>query len=157
MDEGWQSADVFLSHMRQARRRFVWWNVHSNPELSLVTSRLAQAMQNGGLIALLNGCAVAGFRQPGSHSHVDVGTLPANNVLVSVVYGQSAFLAALGSPHNRVNDEQATPLFEHMHADGYLGKAPLLRLRQQDRDSPDPGTLRTRQEMLIGDPFVDTR
>jgi hypothetical protein len=157
MDEGWQSADVFLSHMRQARRRFVWWNVHSNPELSLVTSRQAQAMQNGGLIALLNGCAVAGFRQPGSHAHVDVGTLPANNVLVGVVYGQSAFLAALGCPHNRVNDEQATPLFENIYADGYLGRAHLLRLRQQDKDSPDPGTLRTRQEMLIGDPFVDTR
>jgi hypothetical protein len=157
MDEGWQSADVFLAHMRQSRRRFVWWNVHSNPELSLVTSRQAHDMENGGLIALLNGCAVAGFRQPGSHSHVDVRTSPANNVSVSVVYGRSAFLAALGCPHNRVNDERATPLFEDMYADGYLGRAHLLRLRQQDRDSPEPATLRTHQEMLIGDPFLDTR
>jgi hypothetical protein len=157
MDEGWQSADVFLAHMRQGRRRFVWWNVHSNPEFSLVTSRQAHHMQKGGLIALLNGCAVAGFRQPGSHSHVDVGTMPANNVLVSVVYGESGFLAALGCPHNRVNDEGATPFFDSMYTGGYLGKAHLLRLRQQDKDAADPGTLRTRQEMLIGDPFVDTR
>jgi hypothetical protein len=30
MDEGWQSAEIFLAHMQQSRRRFVWWNVHSN-------------------------------------------------------------------------------------------------------------------------------
>jgi hypothetical protein len=114
-------------------------------------------MENGGLIALLNGCAVAGFRQPGSSSYVDVRTMPDRNVLVSVVYGRSAFLAALGCPHNRVNDERGTPLFKEMYSGGYLGKAHLLRLRQQDKDSPDPGTLRTYQEMLIGDPFLDAR
>jgi hypothetical protein len=157
MDEGWQSADVFLAHMRQSRRRFVWWNVHSNPGLSLVTSRQAHDMENGGLIALLNGCAVCGFRQPGSHSSVDVRTTPADNVLVNVVYGRSSFLAGLGCPHNRVNDEGAAPLFEHMYAGRYLGMAHLLRLRRQDRDSPDAATLRGRHEMLIGDPFLDTR
>jgi hypothetical protein len=155
MDEGWQSADIFLSHMKQSRRRYVWWNVHSNPELSLITSKQAYAMTNGGLIALLSGCSVGGFRQPGSHSYVDVQTMPGSNVLVSVVYGRSAFLAALGSPHNRVNDECAAPLFDEMYSGGYLGKAHLLRLRQQDRDSADPGVLRTHQEMLVGDPFVD--
>ena len=45
------------------------------------------------------------------------------------------------------------------HRDSDLGffirMAHLLRLRQQDQDSPDPGALRGRQEMLIGDPFVD--
>jgi hypothetical protein len=30
-----------------------------------------------------------------------------------------------------------------------------LRLRQQDKKSPNPGVLRGRQEMLIGDPFLD--
>jgi formylglycine-generating enzyme required for sulfatase activity len=29
MDEGWQSADTFLGHMKASQRRFVWWNVHS--------------------------------------------------------------------------------------------------------------------------------
>jgi hypothetical protein len=157
MDEGWQSADIFLAHMQQSRRRFVWWNVHSNPEFSLITAKQAYAMTNGGLIALLNGCAVGGFRQPGSHSFVDVQTAPENNVLVSVVYGRSAFLAALGTPHNRVNDECATPLFEHIYSGGYLGRAHLLRLRQQESESADPGVLRGHQEMLLGDPFVDGR
>ena len=75
-----------------------------------------------------------------------------------MVYGQSSFLAALGCPHNRVNDEGAGPLFENMDGDGYLGMAHLLRLRQQNKDSPHPGTLSaTRQELLIGDPFLDAR
>ena len=157
MDEGWQSAKVFLDHMKQSRRRLVWWNVHSNPEISLISTKQAKDVQNGGLIALLNGCAVAGFRQPGSHSHVDVRTTPENNVMVSLVYGQSAFLAALGTPHNRVNDEQATPLLAHLYGGGYLGKAHLLRLQKQDKDNPDPGSIRARQEMLIGDPFLDAQ
>jgi len=74
-----------------------------------------------------------------------------------VVYGQSSFLAALGCPHNRFNDEGATPLFENIYSDRYLGMAQLLRLRQQDKDFADPATLRTRQELFIGDPFLDTR
>ena len=62
-----------------------------------------------------------------------------HNLLVSLIYGQSAFLAALGSPHNRVDNEHGTPLFEHLYqSDGYLGQAHLLRLQQQDRDSPGP-------------------
>ena len=36
MDEGWQSAELFLRDMSQSRRRVVWWNVHSNPEASLI-------------------------------------------------------------------------------------------------------------------------
>ncbi len=55
------------------------------------------------------------------------------------------------------NAEQATPLLAHLYAGGYLGKAHLLRLRQQDRDTPEPHALRGRQEMLIGDPFLDAR
>jgi len=83
--------------------------------------------------------------------------LGGTRALVILVYGQSAFLAALGTPHNRVNDEAATPLFAHMYSGGYLGMAHLLRLRRQDKDSPSPGALRGRQEMLIGDPFLDAR
>ena len=157
MDEGWQSAEVFLGHMQKSRRRFVWWNVHSNPEISLISSKQALNMTNGGLIALLNGCAVAGFRQPGSRSYVDVATTVEDNVLVSVVYGRSAFVAALGTPHNRVDDEHITPLFAHMYAGGYLGMAHLLRLQQEEKESRNPGVLRGRQEMLVGDPFVDAR
>ena len=157
MDEGWQSPQVFLSHMKGTRRRIVWWNVHSNPELSLVSREQARGLEDGGLIALLNGCSVGGFRQPGSRSWVDTKTTPDRNVMVSLVYGRSAFVAALGSPHNRVDDEHATALFEHLESGGYLGMAHLLALRAQDKDSPDPGALRGRQEILIGDPFVDAR
>jgi len=157
MDEGWQSPEIFLTHMRQSRRRIVWWNVHSNPELSLISSEQAGSMAGGGLIALLNGCAVGGFSQPDSRSHVDLRTAPEDNILVNLVYGRSAFLAALGTPHNRVNDETGTPLFAHLYSSGYLGMAHRLRLSQQDKDSPNPDALRGRQEMLIGDPFLDAR
>jgi hypothetical protein len=126
-----------------------------NPELSLITTGQAKAMTGGGLIAILSGCSVGGFKQPGSRSFVDTNTSVDRNVLVSVVYGQSAFVAAMGSPHNRVDQEFGTPLFAHMYAGGYLGMAHLLRLRAQAGNSADAGALRTRQEMLIGDPFVD--
>ena len=66
-------------------------------------------------------------------------------------------MTALGTPHNRVDDEHATPLFRHLYEGGYLGMAHLLRLRLQDQESPNPGVLRGRQEMLIGDPFLDVQ
>jgi hypothetical protein len=111
MDEGWQSPEVFLGHMKGSRRRIVWWNVHSNPELSLVSREQARGLEDGGLIALLNGCSVGGFRQPDSRSYVDVKTPPERNVMVSLVYGRSAFVAPLGSPHDRVDGEHAAPFF----------------------------------------------
>lgn len=156
MDEGWQSAELFLHDMAQARRRVVWWNVHSNPELSLVTWRQAGELRNGGLIALLNGCSVGGFCQPGSSAFVDTKVAPERNVLVNLVYGQSACVAALGSVHDRVTDERATPLLRHLYAGGYLGRAHFLRGQQQDRDAQgNASQLREFQEMLVGDPFAD--
>jgi hypothetical protein len=158
MDEGWQNADLFLKQMAQARRRIVWWNVHSNPEWSMISWQQARGLREGGLIALLNGCSVGGFRQPGSPSKVDTKTTPERNILASLVYGQSAFVAALGSTHDRVTDERATPLLRHLYSGGYLGMAHLLRSRQADEDvKRNPMQLREFQEMLIGDPFVDGR
>ncbi len=154
MDEGWQSPKIFLSHMSQSRRRIVWWNVHSNPEISLLTTAQTKAMTGGGLIAMLSGCSVGGFKQPGSRSFVDTNTSVDRNVLVSVVYGHSAFVAAMGTPHNRVEDEFGTPLLAHLYAGDYLGAANLARLRAVAASSHGSGD-RTRQEMLIGDPFVD--
>ncbi|HEX2746416.1 MAG TPA: hypothetical protein VHM91_00345 [Verrucomicrobiales bacterium] len=158
MDEGWQSATVFLEHMAQTRRRIVWWNVHSNPELSLVSWKEAGKMSGGGLIAMLNGCSVGGFRQPGSASFVDTKTTPEQNVLTNLVYGSSAFVAALGSTHDRVTDEHGTPLLQHLYSGGYLGMAHLLRLRQADKEvHGNPMQLREFQEILIGDPFADAK
>jgi len=158
MDEGWQSSEILVRDMAQACRRVVWWNVHSNPELSLVSWEQARDLRNGGLIALLNGCSVGGFAQPGSRTVVDTPVTAERNVLVNLVYGQSAFVAAMGSVHDRVTDERATPLLRHLYAGGYLGRAHLLRLRQQDRDvQSNPALLREFQEILIGDPFADAK
>ena len=156
MDEGWQSSEIFVRHMAQSCRRVVWWNVHSNPELSLVSWEQAHDLRNGGLIALLNGCSVGGFTQPGSRTVVDTSVSVERNVLVNLVYGQSAFVAAMGSVHDRVTDERAMPLLRELYKGGYLGQAHLLRLRQEDRDvQGNPALLREFQEILIGDPFVD--
>ena len=158
MDEGWQSSEIFVRHMAQSCRRVVWWNVHSNPELSLVSWEQARDLRNGGLIALLNGCSVGGFTQPGSRTVVDTPVMAERNVLVNLVYGQSAFVAAMGSVHDRVTDERATPLLKHLYAGGYLGRAHFLRLRQQDRDvQGNPALVREFQEILIGDPFADAK
>ncbi|MFI5379547.1 MAG: hypothetical protein ACHRHE_09635 [Tepidisphaerales bacterium] len=154
MDEGWQSPAVFLSHMKASQRRVVCWNVHSNPELSLVTWQQARDMEGGGLMAMMLGCGVAGFRQPGSTSHVDTKTPVEKNVLVNVVYGRSAFVVATGSPFARVRDENGVPLYRTLYVDGgYLGRAHLLRLREGQSASPQE--LRQQQEILVGDPFVD--
>jgi len=156
MDEGWQSPQVFLSHMKESQRRVVCWNVHSNPELSLLSWQQAREMQGGGLIGVMLGCGVAGFKQPNSSSHVDTKTPVDHNVMVNVVYGKSAFVSATGCPFARVRDENGTPFYRTMYVDGgYLGRAHLLRLREGQASSPNE--LRQQQEILIGDPFVDAR
>jgi hypothetical protein len=156
MDEGWQSPEVFLSHMKASQRRVVCWNVHSNPELSLLNWQQARSMEGGGLVAVMLGCGVAGYTQPGSTSNVDTATPVDRNVMVNVVYGKSAFVAATGSPFARVRDENGTPFYRTLYGDGsYLGRAHLLRLR--DGQPTSPRELRQQQEILIGDPFVDAR
>ena len=111
-------------------------------------------MEGGGLIAMMLGCGVAGFRQPGSAAHTDTQTPVEKNVLVNVVYGRSAFVAALGSPFARVRDENGVPLYRTLYEDGgYLGRAHLARLREGVPAAPQE--LRQQQEILIGDPFVD--
>jgi hypothetical protein len=154
MDEGWQSAEVFLAHMKASQRRLVCWNVHSNPEFSLLTWQQARDMEGGGLMAVMLGCGVAGFRQPGSASYVDTKTPVERNVMVNVIYGKSAFVAATGCPFARVRDENGVPFYRTLLADGgYLGLAHLLRLREGQPSSPP--ALRQQQEILLGDPFVD--
>jgi hypothetical protein len=156
MDEGWQSPEIFVRQMSLSRRRIVWWNVHSDPSGSLISWQQARELHNGGLIALLNGCSVGGFCLPDASTFVSTKVAPDRNVLVNIVYGQSAFVAAMGSVHDRVTDERATPLLRHLYSGGYLGKAHFLRLQQQDRDvQANPALLREFQELLVGDPFVD--
>ena len=157
MDEGWQSPQIFLEHMRSGRRRIVWWNVHSGPEVSLIRSTAAATMEGGGLIALLNGCGVGGFVQPGSTSFVDVATPAERNMLCCLVYGRSAFLAASGSVHNRVTDEHGQALLPALYAGACLGQAHAAQLRHQDASAGNAEQMRQFQEMLVGDPFVDVQ
>ena len=88
---------------------------------------------------------MGGFKQPGSRSFVDTNTSVERNVLVSVVYGHSAFVAAMGTPHNRVDDECGTPLFATPLFRRLPGHGPLARLRQQavsaggNMERPAPG------------------
>ena len=146
----------FREHMRRSRRRIVWWNVHSNPELSLISAKQAAALENGGLIALLNGCTVGGFRQPGTPSHVDVQTAAEHNLLVSLIYGQSAFLAAwvrrtIGSTTNTARRCSSTCT----RATAILARPICCGSSNRTGIRPELGTLRGRQEMLLGDPFLD--
>ena len=47
------------------------------------------------------------------------------SVWLALFIGSSAFLAASGSTHNRVNDEHGKALFAVLFSGGYLGQARL--------------------------------
>ncbi len=153
--EGWQKSDVFLRHMNEKLHRIVWWNVHSNETLSIISSGSAKTIKQGGLIALVTGCSVGGFSQPNSSSHVDTNCTVEGNFLTSIVYGNSAFVAATGCPHNRVSNDEYEPLFEEVYNGGYLGMGHKKQMLKQEKTNHCCYELRGRHEILIGDPFVD--
>jgi hypothetical protein len=164
MNEGWQNPQVFLSHLNNNAdfpRRVVWWNVHSRGTTSIITwqqARDAIDPGRGGLVALLDGCMVGSYQRPGAPLPPDrPWGNPAvhNNIMVSLVYGQSAFLAAVGSVPLRANFDQYQILLQALYADGYLGRANRDRSDAQDQDQDTPWGWRLHQEILIGDPFVD--
>ncbi|MBI3927019.1 MAG: hypothetical protein HY319_15895 [Armatimonadetes bacterium] len=158
MGEGWQDPSVFLKHMNAPARSVVWWNVHSHPSGSIISSqqaRTAVPAGKGGLVGLVTGCAVAAYRPPGCATYVDVDTPPASNFLISVVYGPSAFVAASGCPFARVSDDCYEALLAELFSAGYLGQGHRKQLLAQDRAAGDWQAFRGNHEMLIGDPFVD--
>lgn len=163
MNEGWQSPQVFLSHMNNNPdfpRRVVWWNVHSQGNTSIISWNQARHSINagrGGLVALLDGCMVGSYERPTAPLPLDNWDNPAvhNNILVSLVYGQSAFTAAVGSVPLRANFDQYQVILAALYSDGYLGRANHDRSDAQDRDQDTPWGWRLHQEILIGDPFVD--
>src|SRR5262249_38528007 len=84
VDEGWQSPDILKAHWNASLYDVAEINVHSWDQGSIVTSPEARAITKAGLIVTLDGCGVAGFRQPGSPSTVDdPETLPSDNILLS--------------------------------------------------------------------------
>jgi hypothetical protein len=163
MDEGWQDPEVFLSHMNggdRFPRRVVWWNVHSTGGESLITA--AQARDGiepgqGGVIGLLSGCMVGAFQRPGDALPPDLWEIPSvhGNVMVSLIYGQSAFQAAIGSVPLRVSDALYGTLLDAVYVDTYLGLANRGRSDACDQADDRPFGWRNHQDILLGDPFVD--
>lgn len=163
MGEGWQSPAVFLGHMNSDDhfpRRIVWWNVHSTATSSIISS--AQALTaivagKGGLIALLDGCMVGTYQRPGAPLPADLWETPypKGNIMVSLIYGQASFTAAIGSIPLRTGFDNFKVILDSIYIDGYLGEADRERSDVQDRADDTPWGWRNHQEILIGDPFVD--
>ena len=163
MGEGWQHPGIFLSHLNGevlVPRRVFWWNVHSTPTHSIITSRQARReiwAGKGGLIALLDGCMVGGFQAPGRPLPPDNWEIPFphENMLVSLVYGYSTFVAAIGSVPLRTMLDHYGVILDSIYIDGYLGLANRERSDAQDRATDKKWGWRGHQEILVGDPFVD--
>jgi hypothetical protein len=163
MGEGWQSSAVFLSHLNSDNhfpRRVVWWNVHSTATRSIISSDTAWIgidEGKGGLIALLDGCMVGTYQRPGDTLPPDLWETPypADNILVSLIYSRSAFIAAIGSVPLRTVFDRFEVILDSIYTDGYLGAANRDRSDAQDRAEDNPWGWRNHQEILIGDPFVD--
>jgi hypothetical protein len=163
MGEGWQDPAVFLEHMNTGDhfpRRVVWWNVHSSPGHSLISA--AQARNDidwgrGGAVALMNGCLVGSYVRPGETlpPHAFAVPHPFDNVMASLLYGQSAFIAAVGSVPPRGSSAYYGLLLDRIYTDGYLGQADRERSDYSDMMHPGRMDLRGHWDILIGDPFVD--
>ncbi|MFH1451218.1 MAG: PKD domain-containing protein [bacterium] len=155
MGEDWQLASVYKKHMTDNSYQFVWVNTHAYGEWSIITSNEARSLNNGGVVLLTDGCSTAEFYQPGSPSPVLTGISPNNNLLVSYVYGNSNFIAAMGDPFNRGHEAYYEELIPFVNQGDYLGKAFLKRWKiQYQNSSNSPDLEENSQEMLIGDPFV---
>ncbi|OGR02216.1 MAG: hypothetical protein A2284_08870 [Deltaproteobacteria bacterium RIFOXYA12_FULL_61_11] len=156
--EGWQDASVFLGHLNGFLRRVVWWNTHGSPTGALLSSQQAKngvVAGKGAAVALVSGCSVAGYLQPGSTAFQDLDTAVEGNLLVNLIYGTSAFVAALGAPNNRVATGRYDVLVDHLYQGDYLGMAHRRRLLAQDQMHSGPEDRTHFHELLLGDPFVD--
>lgn len=159
MGEGWQKPEIYLQHMQNNNYEYVIVNVHSNEGHSLISYSDAQNLQNGGMIMMGMGCSVAGFKQPKSPSHVESSYYSFRNILVNYLYGESNFLAALGSPFNRGHAGHFEIIIDNMKNSGdYLGKAHLKRMQYMYAIAGDRiGLKENLNEMLLGDPFLDVK
>ena len=159
MGEDWQIPDIFLNHMTSNNYEFVVVTVHSFPSESIIKSDKARELSNGGMIMLASGCGVAGFKQ--KNLSVAGGSIyapfPAENILVSYLYGSSNFLAAVGSPFSRAHADKFDDLVYYMKQNGdYLGAANFKRMRLLSQIANNSFELRELlNEMLLGDPFLD--
>lgn len=155
--EGWQNATTFLGHLSSGVRRVVWWNTHGNETWALISAAQAKsgiAPGKGAALAIISGCGVAGYVQPTSTAFQDTDVPADENLLLSLLYGNSAFVAATGSTHIRGNSALSHVILKDLQkTESYLGLAHRARIAAQDTDSSTP--LRQRHEILFGDPFID--
>ncbi|MCX6800780.1 MAG: C25 family cysteine peptidase [Candidatus Diapherotrites archaeon] len=149
---------IYIEHMQQNSYEFVLVNQHSYGGYSVISSEQAKNLTNGGMIMIGEGCSVAEFRQPNSSSYVDSGFTAADNILLSYIYGSSNFLAAMGSPFNRGHSSQPEILIDAMKNNGdYLGKAHFKRMQRLYVLATNAYEQKEQMnEMLLGDPFLDT-
>ena len=157
--EGWQSSNVFIGHMNSFLRRVVTWNTHGMETWALLSSQEVEQIQenHGGALAIIMGCGVAGFKQPGNTSFVDTAVSVENNLLINIIYGRSAFVATTGTTHIRGHADEFQVILQKMYQEHlYLGQAHKERLLYQDQLAGDVGyELRGKHEILLGDPFLD--
>jgi hypothetical protein len=166
IDEGWQDPAVFLADLNSGPafpRRVVWWNVHSDGTESIISATQARqkiSAGKGGLVGLLNGCMVGTFTRSNDTPAPDFWPVPAveHNILVSLVYGPGAFVAATGSLPARTADPSFGTLLDSLYVDAYLGLANRLRMNSVEQGATTTSAdWRSHQDILIGDPFVDAR
>jgi hypothetical protein len=155
--EGWQQDSIFLSHMNAQTYQVAEVNIHSWEGGSLVSTDQVKTITKGGLLVTLDGCAVVGFRQPGSPSYVDTTTDVDGSVGIAYLYGSSNAVAVMGDPFWRAHYAHYPTMYKLMRLAGqYLGAAHLAQMKKQYAVASNWAELRENGgEMLLGDPFMD--
>ncbi len=155
MGEDWQTPTIYKSHMQAQTYEFVWVNVHSSYDYSLISRGEARSLNKGGIVMLGTGCNVAGIRQPNSPSFAN-SWYPDYNILLAYLYGNSSFIAALGDTFNRAQDSYFEQMVPFVKSGDYLGKAHFRRKQIQYQNSDNPWVLKILiQEILYGDPYLE--
>jgi hypothetical protein len=164
--EGWQQPSIFSSHMNANLYDVAHVVTHGSEFEALLSTAQARALTNGGLITVLDGCGVAGFKQPGAptQSGVDTTAQVSDNVLLAYLYGSSKALAAFGAPFWRGEYIEAPVLYNTLKVNGtptasYLGAANLVRMKRiYSNTGGDKYALKSMQnEIMVGDPFIDLK
>jgi len=170
--EGWQTADIFTSHMNSSLFDMVEVNVPGDSGAALVSADEARQLTQAGLIIALAGTSAAGFAPPRADTTVDIKTvLASDNVALAYLYGKSGALAALGTPSVRGHYANYPVLYSSLKngAAAYLGAAHRAQLLQNHLDVGYEQCVldghvtcsyplsEQMNEMLLGDPFLDLK
>lgn len=122
----------------------------------LTTAADARTLTGGPLLFACGGDASGSFRRLHDTS-VSLTEPPADNVLISLLYGPSDVVAALGNTTKRYHSGQTPSIYRSMKTGGtYLGRAHYERNQALYGTLPNPDQLRALgNEILLGDPFLD--